>query len=191
MSMSAPPPARSLDGTLGAVYHSRSSRYRQRGRPGVDILKDATWFVSKERAGGGALINIGVYEIDLMLWLMGNPRVLSVTAATWTGIGEPRADVNQDVEDHASVFCQLEGGRSFSLEIAWSSHVAGENTRFLLGDRAGIKFEPLRLFTPPAPGERACGEERLLENDDAGGGLPGVVAGFLGALDGGPEPMTP
>jgi predicted dehydrogenase len=179
------------NGTLGTVYHSRSSQFRQRGRPGVDILKDATWFISKQRAGGGALIDIGVYEIDLMLWLMGNPRVLSVSATTYQGIGEPRTDVTQDVEDHATVFCQLEGNRSFSLEIAWSSHVCRENTRFLLGDRAGLRFNPLTLLTPPAQGERACREEQLLEKDDAGGGLPGIVAGFVQALDGGPAPMTP
>src|SRR5262249_47614268 len=83
-------------GELGHVYHARSSQFRQRGRPGVDILKDATWFISKERAGGGALIDIGVYEIDVMLWLMGNPAVRSVSAAIYQGIGEVRADVPQD-----------------------------------------------------------------------------------------------
>ena len=77
-------------GELGTVYHARSSQFRQRGRPGIDILKDATWFISRERAGGGALIDIGVYEIDLMLWLMGNPTVRSVTAALRQGIGDRR-----------------------------------------------------------------------------------------------------
>jgi predicted dehydrogenase len=157
----------------------------------VDILKDATWFISKARAGGGALIDIGVYEIDLMLWFLGNPKVRSVTATTYQGIGDPRADVTQDVEDHATVFCQLEGGKSFSLEIAWASNLAGLNTRFVLGDRAGLRFEPLTLFTPPAPGERTCREVPVLENDAEGGGLPGVVGGFLAGLEGGPAPMTP
>jgi predicted dehydrogenase len=178
-------------GRLGTVYYSRSTQLRQRGRPGVDILQDATWFISKARAGGGALIDIGVYEIDQMLWLMGNPRVLSVSATAFQGVGEPRQDATQDVEDHASVFLQLEGGKAFMLEIAWSSHVGGENTRFLLGDRAGLRFSPLTLFTPPAPGERNCVSQPLLENDSEGGGLPGVVRGFIQGLQGGPEPMTP
>jgi predicted dehydrogenase len=178
-------------GRLGRIYHGRSSRYRQRGRPGVDMLKDATWFISKQRAGGGALIDIGVYEIDLMLWLMGNPRVLSVSASTFQGIGEPRADVSQDVEDHASLYCQLEGGGSFVLEIAWASNLARENTRFILGDQAGLRFEPLTLIMPPHPGERNCREEPLLKNDNEGGGLPGVVQGFIAGVEGGPEPMTP
>lgn len=179
------------EGRLGAVYYSRSSRFRQRGRPGVDILQDAAWFISKERAGGGALIDIGVYEIDLMLWLMGNPRVLSVSAAAYQGVGAPRTDVVQDVEDHASLYLQLEGGRAFTLEIAWSANLGRENTRFLLGDRAGLRFEPLTLFTSPPAGERACGEEPLLENENEGGGLPGVIRGFIEGLEGGPEPMTP
>jgi predicted dehydrogenase len=178
-------------GRLGNVYHARSSQFRQRGRPGVDILRDATWFISKGRAGGGALIDIGVYEIDLMLWLMGNPKVLSVSASIYQGIGDPRGDVTQDVEDHATLYCQLEGGKSFSLEIAWSSHIAGQNVRFVLGDQGGLRFAPLTLLSPPPPDSRSCAEEQLVENDQAGGGLPGMVRGLVAAIEGGPEPMTP
>ena len=180
-------------GELGRVYHARSSQFRQRGRPGVDILKDATWFISKERAGGGALIDIGVYEIDLMLWLMGNPRVTSVTASLFQGIGQPREDgVRQDVEDHTTVMCQLEGGGSFLLEIAWASNIADQNTRFVLGDRGGLRFGPLTFYTEPIPGSRHCEERRVLEGDDnTGGGLPGIVDGMIAAIEGGADPMTP
>lgn len=179
-------------GELGRVYHGRSSQFRQRGRPGVDILRDATWFISKERAGGGALIDIGVYEIDLMLWLMDNPAVRSVSATIFQGIGAPREDVTQDVEDHAAVFCRLEGGASFSLEIAWSCNLAGQNTRFILGDRAGLRFAPLTLFTAPKEGSRDCEQQRVLEEEDGQyGGLTGMIQGMVAALDGGPPPMTP
>ena len=32
-------------GRRGEVYHVRSSQFRVRGRPGIDILKDVHWFV--------------------------------------------------------------------------------------------------------------------------------------------------
>jgi predicted dehydrogenase len=182
-----------LSGELGHVYHARSSQFRQRGRPGIDILQDASWFLSQARAGGGALIDIGVYEIDLMLWLMGNPRVTSVSAAMFHGIGDPALEgVVQDVEDHCALFCQMEGGASLTIEIAWASHLAGHNTRFILGDRGGLQFNPLTLTTPPVPGSRECPQGRVLEQDDTtGGGLPGIVGGMVAALEGGPPPMTP
>ncbi len=180
-------------GELGKIYHGRATQLRQRGRPGVDILKDATWFISHERAGGGALIDIGVYEIDLMLWLMGNPRVRSVSAGAFMGIGDPRPDgLVQDVEDHAALFCQLEGGATFALEIGWAANVVGQNARFLLGDRGGLRFDPLTLYTAPEPGSRECRARRVLEvNDNEGGSLHGIVAGMVAALDGGLPPMTP
>jgi predicted dehydrogenase len=180
-------------GELGRVYHARSSQFRQRGRPGIDILQDATWFLSRDRAGGGALIDIGVYEIDLMLWLMGNPAVRSVSAATFMGIGSPVTGAPaQDVEDHASLFCQLDNGGSLLLEIAWASNLAGQNTRFVLGDRAGLRFGPLTLFSSPEPGSRDCRSEQVLAVEDSqGGGLPGLIQGMVEALDGGLPPMTP
>ena len=180
-------------GELGNLYHARSSQFRQRGRPGVDILKQSTWFLSKQRAGGGALIDIGVYEIDVMLWLLGNPAVLSVSATTYQGIGAPREDVAQEVEDHVALFCQLEGSRSFSLEIAWSSHLTGHNTRFVLGDQGGLKFDPLTLMLPPPEGERNCEERQVLEGPDRrrGEAPPALQAAMIDALEGGPPPMTP
>jgi predicted dehydrogenase len=124
---------------------------------------------------------------------MGNPRVLSVAAITRQGIGNPAPPgLTQDVEDHVALFCQLAGGASFALEIAWASNIGGLNSRFILGERAGLRFAPLTLFSPPDPGSRQCGEQRLLEGEDGdGGGLPGIVAGMVTALDGGPPPMTP
>ncbi|MBI3909859.1 MAG: Gfo/Idh/MocA family oxidoreductase [Armatimonadetes bacterium] len=182
-------------GALGRVYYGRASLFRQRGRPGIDLLKDATWFLSKGHAGGGALIDIGVYEIDLMLWLMGNPRVLSVSATTWQGIGDPRPDgMVQNVEDHATVMCQLEGGAAFALEVAWASHIQDQHVRLILGDRGGLQFGPLTFFGPPVAVGRDCLSRRVLGKgvgDGAGGGLPGIARAFITALDGGPAPMTP
>src|SRR6185437_5725732 len=91
-------------GALGKVYHVRSSAYRLRGRPGIDMFQDAPWFIDKTKAGGGALIDIGVYRIDVMLWLLGYPRVTSVLSSTFQGIGAPApAPLVQTVEDHAVV----------------------------------------------------------------------------------------
>lgn len=182
-------------GELGRIYHGRSTVMRQRGRPGIDILKESTWFLSKERAGGGALIDIGVYDIDLMLWLMGNPRVRSVSATITQGIGEPRPDLVQEVEDHATVMCQLEGGASLVIESAWASHLQGHTTRFVLGDRGGLRLNPLTFFGPPPPGERECTSRRVLPEgveDQHQGGFAALTRAFVAAVRGeGPPPMTP
>lgn len=127
----------SVSGQLGKVYHVRSSQFRLRGRPGIDILKDTHWFLDSKRAGGGALIDIGVYQIDVMLWLLGNPKVRTVLCSTSQGIGEPApAPLRQDVEDHAVVMFTCDNGASGILEITWSSNIAGANQFLLFGKKA-------------------------------------------------------
>ncbi|MBW7460448.1 Gfo/Idh/MocA family oxidoreductase, partial [Paenibacillus sepulcri] len=66
------------DGQLGKLFHARSSGFRRRGRPFVDGFGTAH-FTRKESAGGGALLDMGVYHIAQMLYLLGNPPLARVT----------------------------------------------------------------------------------------------------------------
>jgi predicted dehydrogenase len=53
---------------LGEVYFTEATWIRSRGTPvGID-----GWFTDRTRAGGGALIDIGVHAIDTGWFLMGN-----------------------------------------------------------------------------------------------------------------------
>ncbi|MFX8612643.1 Gfo/Idh/MocA family oxidoreductase, partial [Acinetobacter baumannii] len=56
-------------GVLGKVYAGRTVWHRRRGVP-----KLGSWFTTKELAGGGPLIDLGVHRLDLALWLMGYPK---------------------------------------------------------------------------------------------------------------------
>ena len=58
------------DGELGDIYYGRSTGFRRMGRPFVDGYGSAT-FVQKQNSGGGALLDMGVYHICQLLWLMG------------------------------------------------------------------------------------------------------------------------
>lgn len=63
-------------GLLGDVYHARCWYLRRSGastRPS---------FVSKEHSGGGPCLDVGVHVLDLALWLMGNPRPVTVSGVT-------------------------------------------------------------------------------------------------------------
>jgi predicted dehydrogenase len=58
------------DGALGRLYHARSAGHRRRGRPYVDGY-GAMPFVQKRNAAGGALIDLGVYNLNAILYLLG------------------------------------------------------------------------------------------------------------------------
>ncbi|MBT1003458.1 Gfo/Idh/MocA family oxidoreductase [Paenarthrobacter sp. DKR-5] len=115
-------------GELGRPYYAKASWVRRSGIP-----KLGSWFTNKEMAGGGPLADIGVHVLDYALYLLGEPKVLSVSAATYAELG-PRGRGGNDrytalstnfayeVEDFASAFIRLEGGTTLVLESGWASY---------------------------------------------------------------------
>jgi len=69
-------------GNLGAIYHARAFWMRRSGIPGL-----GTWFTSKQMAGGGPLIDLGIHVLDMALWVLGNPSACRVSAATYAALG--------------------------------------------------------------------------------------------------------
>ena len=113
-------------GDLGRVYHAKASWMRRQGIPGM-----GGWFTSREMAGGGPLIDLGVHVLDMALYLLGEPEVEAVSAATYAELG-PRGrggrKINTrtmevggyEVEDLATAFIRLAGGVTLLLEASWA-----------------------------------------------------------------------
>ena len=116
------------EGNLGRIYHAKATWMRRNGIPGM-----GGWFTSKEMAGGGPLIDLGVHMVDMALFLMGNPEVESVSCATyaelgprgrggWAGKGLMTGDDPYEVEDLATAFIRLSGGATLNLETGWAAY---------------------------------------------------------------------
>jgi predicted dehydrogenase len=106
-------------GELGDIYFARALWHRNRGIPGM-----GGWFTQKELAGGGALIDIGVHRIDLVLWLMGFPKVRSVSGAAYSHLGQQMASRQGktfNVDDLTVGFIRFENGASLTFEISWAA----------------------------------------------------------------------
>ena len=69
------------EGRLGEIYFGETYWLRRRGIP--------TWgqFHMKEHSGAGPLYDLGVHNLDLLFWLMGNPAVKTATGVTYTKFG--------------------------------------------------------------------------------------------------------
>ncbi|WP_338554837.1 Gfo/Idh/MocA family oxidoreductase [Paenibacillus sp. KS-LC4] len=121
--------ARVENGDLGSIYNVKTGWFRKKGIPGW-----GSWFTRKDQAGGGPLIDIGVHMLDLSLYLMGNPRPVSVYGSTYAefgpkrrGIGTwgtPNWDGYYDVEDLATALIKFENGATLSLDVSWAAHSA-------------------------------------------------------------------
>lgn len=115
-------------GDLGKPYYAKASWLR---RAGIPML--GSWFTNPQLAGGGPLADIGVHVLDYSLFLLGEPKVISVTASTYAELG-PRgrggnarysamkAEHKFEVEDFASAFLRLEGGGTLVLEAGWATY---------------------------------------------------------------------
>ncbi|MFW6189702.1 MAG: Gfo/Idh/MocA family protein [Planctomycetota bacterium] len=137
------------DGHLGQPYYAKSSYYRRRGRPYVDGYGSRA-FVSKETAAGGALFDMGVYHISQILYLLGNPDVLTVSGTTHQEIDmyeERREESDFDVEELGVALVRLDGGITFFIEEAWAIHLEGTDGSKIVGSGGGLSLGPFAFHT--------------------------------------------
>lgn len=137
------------NGELGPIYYAKASCIRKLGNPGG-------WFADKERSGGGPLIDIGVHVIDLCWYLMGRPKVKSISGNTYNRLGNrsniknlkfyKAADYDAElnsVEDMANALIQFEGGASLLVDVSFTLHAKqDELTVKLYGEKGGVELEP-------------------------------------------------
>jgi predicted dehydrogenase len=134
-------------GELGKIYTAKTGWYRRKGIPGW-----GTWFTQMNQSGGGPLIDIGVHMLDLALYLMGDPKPVSVYGATYAQFGPKKKGIGTwgkpdwngiyDVEDLATALIKMEDGSTLSLEVSWAVHMDTDNTPFihLMGSEGGASY---------------------------------------------------
>jgi predicted dehydrogenase len=132
------------EGLLGKLYHARSTGFRRRGRPYVDGYGTAQ-FVQRGHASGGALYDMGVYHISVMLHLLGNPQPLRISGQIYqeTEMDAERREVSgYDVEELGLGFVKLEHGITLDIIEAWAIHLDGFSSPYVVGSKGGIRLPP-------------------------------------------------
>lgn len=137
------------NGEVGPIYYAKASCIRKLGNPGG-------WFADKERSGGGPLIDIGVHVIDLSWYLMGRPKVKSISGNTYNRLGNrsnvknlkfyKAADYDAElnsVEDMANALIRFDNGASLLVDVSFTLHAKqDELTVKLYGEKGGVELEP-------------------------------------------------
>ena len=190
-------------GELGKIYYAKAHWTRRAGIPGW-----GSWFTSKEAAGGGPLIDLGVHVLDMALFAMGNPTVTAVSGITFSEIG-PQGKGNwagmrqrftaskhaYEVEDLAVALLRLEGGGALELEASWAlyTEMTDEFGIQLYGNKGGARIHSkdyadvgtLQLFGDV--GDSAVDSTPRLRSTHGHGA---IIHNFVSAiLDG--TPLTP
>ena len=122
-------------GELGEVFSVHGTWFNRKVRP-----KRLTWRHRKEKAGGGAFMDLGVQVLDLCLWMLDYPEVDRVCAHVHPG-------ERMEVEDAASALLRLKKGGTISVQVTWS--LLGERDRHhvrLFGTAGSASTQPLKVF---------------------------------------------
>ena len=131
------------DGFLGDVVNFRV-QYFHTGY--LDPERPMSWRLSKDRSGGGALVDLGSHAIDLMLFLVGPFE--SVIAQTRTYVhqrpAEPGSDqkVPVEVDDHAQLLVSLDGGGVGIVEVSRVAQGTTDDLNFEIhGTKGALRFD--------------------------------------------------
>jgi len=131
-------------GELGDIYFGKAGYIRRRGIP----IGAGGWFVDKSRAGGGALIDIGVHPLDCVWWLMGTPKPVAALGATYQKFKNavPKG-VKFDVDDAAFAIIRFKNDATLILECSWALNMDPGGTRMIAGTKGGANLSPLKILT--------------------------------------------
>ena len=119
-------------GLLGDVY-AMNAKWMARYTAFM-FSPDSAWRIDKNKAGGGILIGRGSHMIDAALYILGNPRVVSVKANVANRL------CGFSVDDYAMVMLGLEGGSTLTVECSYVAHLADCADKLeyeLFGTKAG------------------------------------------------------
>lgn len=133
------------EGHLGHLYYAKASNYRRRGRPFVDGYGTPA-FVQKQNSGGGAIVDMAVYHIGLMLWLMDNPDLLSVSGSTYQELdmdAKRKKESGYSVEELGVGLVKFTNGITLSIEEAWAIHGQQGPKHAIFGSKGGLTLDPL------------------------------------------------
>lgn len=132
------------DGELGEIYFGHAIYLRRRGIP----IGKGGWFVDKARAGGGALIDIGVHVLDCTWWLMGCPDPVSVSGSAYTKFKAlVPEDIHFDVDDAAFALVKFANGATILLETSWALNLPNQHNVIVSGTKGGAQLSPLTIFS--------------------------------------------
>jgi predicted dehydrogenase len=136
-------------GELGKIYHARSAGHRRRGRPYVDGYGTKT-FVRKESAAGGALLDMGIYHIARVLYLIGSPEVERVSGKVYQETdmdAQRREESGYNVEEMALGLVRFRGGITMDIIESWAVHLSPFEGSYVVGSKGGVRLEPFSFHT--------------------------------------------
>lgn len=118
---------------LGKVFYIKSGWLKQQST-------ESAWQIQKEKSGGGVILDMGIVMLDMALWLLDYPNVVSVTTSTYH-------QLTKGVEDSAAIFLRLENDVTLTIEVSWTFHRDADFFYCnVFGDAGSAFINPLKVL---------------------------------------------
>ncbi|NJK85610.1 MAG: Gfo/Idh/MocA family oxidoreductase [Bacteroidales bacterium] len=131
-------------GELGDVYYIHHNSVARQSRPGIEYNPDAKWFLNKQIAGAGPLIDWGVYDLSFHLGVLSDvPQFVSsetLFKANKLDRTDPGTSV-YDVEEHFAVSMRFNNGLNYYWERAAHANNEAPNETRIYGTHGGLKLQ--------------------------------------------------
>jgi len=132
------------NGDLGLPYMVNLEMCTTRRRPGYDLPAFTRDFYSKKMAGHGPAIDLGVYVIGQILFVLGLPELVSVNGFARTGMEiDERLVAGTDgfgVEDIADGFAKFKNGVGFHYLATSANNYKDYSMTYILGPKGGLEI---------------------------------------------------
>jgi predicted dehydrogenase len=151
-------------GELGRVYLAHVRACERRGTP-------HGWLRQKQFAGGGAGMDGNSHVLDRLLFLLGSPTPVTVTARIYNEFAtqvstSPYKDMDttegrsedaavKDVEDTAVYLVQFREGMTALVEVSKTAHLPNFGGEWIYGSRGGATLNPPRVYADGPDGKDA------------------------------------
>ena len=120
---------------LGKIFMIRSGWMRRRSG-----TQRPSWMLDRRFSGGGVMIDLGIPMLDLCLWFMDFPQVVSVDALTFNTVMKAK------IEDEAALFLKLADNRLITVDVGWN--IPAQNTiafTVVHGEKGTAWLNPLKI----------------------------------------------
>ena len=120
-------------GEIGEPFYTRASWVKRKS-------SDEKWFMKKEQAGGGVILDLGISLLDISLWLMGYPAVKSVQTQTYY-------QNTKNLEDTAISYIRCNKSKLVNIETSWALPVNQDLFRIsVFGSKGSVTTSPLHIY---------------------------------------------
>ncbi len=100
---------------------------------------DKSWYYDVEKSGGGCVMDLGIHLVDLLYWVMDEPKIDKVSSQLFH---KGKRLVQTEVEDYATVQFVINNQAAVNLACSWNLN-AGRNAIIeatFYGENGGVSF---------------------------------------------------